>query len=124
MNKTSGFKHINSPVGNHNPHDADSSVQALHHTLGYNVNQAAPGHIVKQILDAAKLGAFGRVGDVVANDAVAGSIYWLKCDNALYNIADYPDLYDVIDNVYGGDGVTNFRTPTVAGSYIRAKLPF
>ena len=35
---------------------------------------------------------------------------YLLCDGASYKVADYPHLYAVIGNIYGGDS-TNFNVP-------------
>ena len=40
---------------------------------------------------------------------------YLLCDGASYKVADYPDLYAVIGNTYGGD-TENFNVPTVQPS--------
>ena len=37
---------------------------------------------------------------------------FLACDGASYKVSDYPDLYAVIGNTYGGD-TENFNVPTV-----------
>ncbi len=37
------------------------------------------------------------------------------CDGELLNISDYPDLFDIIGNTYGGDGNHNFRLPDLRG---------
>jgi microcystin-dependent protein len=44
----------------------------------------------------------------------AGSVAptgWLLCDGTIYNVVDYPRLFAVIINAYGGDGVTTFAVP-------------
>ncbi len=40
---------------------------------------------------------------------------WLPCDGALLSISEYSELYSVIGTVYGGDGLTTFATPQLAG---------
>lgn len=40
---------------------------------------------------------------------------WLACDGAELNIRDYTALFSLISNSYGGDGVTRFRVPNLAG---------
>ncbi len=37
----------------------------------------------------------------------------LLCDGSLLNIMDYPLLYSVIKNMYGGDGITTFALPNL-----------
>lgn len=41
--------------------------------------------------------------------------HFLECDGTVYNIAEYPDLFAVIGNTYGGDGVTTFAVPNMSG---------
>jgi microcystin-dependent protein len=48
----------------------------------------------------------------------AGSIPpsgWLSCQGQTLNISDYSSLFNVIGNVYGGDGVTTFGLPDLRG---------
>jgi microcystin-dependent protein len=40
---------------------------------------------------------------------------WLPCDGSLYAVADYPDLYAVIDVFYGGIPFVNFNVPDLRG---------
>jgi len=40
---------------------------------------------------------------------------YLLCDGTVYDIADYPDLFNAISNFWGGDGVTTFAVPNAAG---------
>ena len=64
----------------------------------------------------------GAVGDKYFSSTAIGVIQafsgniiprgFLACDGASYKVADYPDLYGVIGNTYGGD-TENFNVPTV-----------
>jgi len=38
---------------------------------------------------------------------------WLMCDGQTYLVADYPGLFAVIGNAYGGDGTVNFKVPNL-----------
>lgn len=40
---------------------------------------------------------------------------WLLCDGKSYNIGEYQALFQVIRNIYGGDGVTTFKVPDFRG---------
>jgi len=40
---------------------------------------------------------------------------WAMCDGSLLEISKYKDLFNVIKNVYGGDGTTNFALPDLRG---------
>lgn len=41
--------------------------------------------------------------------------YWFLCQGQSLLIADYPKLFAVISNRYGGNGVTTFRLPDLRG---------
>ncbi len=43
---------------------------------------------------------------------------YLLCDGASYKVADYPDLYAVIGNTYGGD-TENFNVPNLIDKFIQ-----
>lgn len=40
---------------------------------------------------------------------------WKICDGSMLLISEYPELYRVIGNTYGGDGKTNFSIPDLRG---------
>ena len=40
---------------------------------------------------------------------------WIKCNGQLFNTRDFPALFSVIGNTYGGDGVTTFAVPNLQG---------
>ena len=54
----------------------------------------------------------GEVRVFCGNFSPAG---WLACDGQLVSIATYPDLFNIIGTLYGGDGVTTFATPDLRG---------
>ena len=43
---------------------------------------------------------------------------YMICDGSTLNKADYPELFDIIGTVYGGDGVTTFKLPNLLGKVI------
>ena len=49
---------------------------------------------------------------------------WAVCDGALYQMADYPELANVIEqqfgskNYFGGDGTTTFAVPDMRGRFM------
>ena len=43
---------------------------------------------------------------------------YLLCDGASYKVADYPDLYEVIGNIYGGS-TENFNVPNLVDKFIQ-----
>jgi hypothetical protein len=40
---------------------------------------------------------------------------WLACDGSILNINQYPDLFEVIGDTYGGNGTTTFALPDMRG---------
>ena len=70
----------------------------------------------------------GELGDKYSSNAPIGVIQafsgqtaphgYLICDGASYKVADYPDLYAVIGNTYGGDS-TNFNVPNLVDKFIQ-----
>jgi len=61
----------------------------------------------------------GEISDYSSSSAPTG---WAVCEGQLLLVADYAELFAVIGNVYGGDGVTNFKLPAkrLVGSGIRS----
>ena len=72
--------------------------------------------------------AVGAVGDKYFSSTAIGVIQafsgniiprgFLVCDGASYKVADYPDLYAVIGNTYGGD-TENFNVPNLIDKFIQ-----
>ena len=72
--------------------------------------------------------AVGAVGDKNFSTAPLGTVLsfagqtaphgYLLCDGASYKVADYPHLYAVIGNIYGGDS-TNFNVPNLVDKFIQ-----
>ena len=70
----------------------------------------------------------GAIGDKYFSNAPIGVIQafsgttipygYLLADGASYKVADYPDLYAVIGNTYGGDS-TNFNVPNLIDKFIQ-----
>jgi microcystin-dependent protein len=44
---------------------------------------------------------------------------WALADGRILNISDYDTLYAIIENTYGGDGVTTFALPDLRGRIVR-----
>jgi microcystin-dependent protein len=40
---------------------------------------------------------------------------WMPCDGRTLNITDYDELYQIIGTIYGGDGITSFKLPSLNG---------
>lgn len=70
----------------------------------------------------------GAIGDKYFSTAPLGTVLsyagqiapygYLLCDGANYLVKDYPDLYAVIGNTYGGDS-TNFNVPNLVDKFIQ-----
>lgn len=41
---------------------------------------------------------------------------FLPCDGSIYNISEYPGLFSIIGNDFGGDGKTTFAVPDLRGA--------
>jgi microcystin-dependent protein len=48
-----------------------------------------------------------------AGAAIPGG--WAPCNGQLLSVAAYPDLFNVLSNFYGGDGISTFALPDLAG---------
>jgi microcystin-dependent protein len=59
------------------------------------------------------------VGSYKAFATTAIPVNYLFCNGAIVNIATYPDLFAVIGNDYGGDGITTFGIPDYRGRFIK-----
>lgn len=55
------------------------------------------------------------LGGVISHAGSTAPTGWLLCQGQLLNISDYPDLFNVISNTFGGDGVADFQLPDLRG---------
>lgn len=69
------------------------------------------GYAVGTILNILKEGPAGY-GDI--QDRFPG---FLECDGTTYNVSDYPLLWEVIGNTYGGSGSYNSTTKAYSGTF-------
>ncbi|MGL6159317.1 phage tail protein [Microbulbifer sp.] len=65
---------------------------------------------------------FGSDGE--ENDSAQPALWleywgWMLCDGRQLGIASYPALFEVIGNLYGGDGEYTFRLPDYRGLFLR-----
>ena len=58
------------------------------------------------------------LGQVIAYAGSAVPSGWALADGSLLNIADYPQLFDLLGHLYGGDGTTNFGLPDLRGKML------
>lgn len=74
------------------------------------------GHSIGTVVPVLKLpdGTYGSL-DGALTSRFPG---YLECDGSLYDVADYPDLWEVIGNTYGGNGAFDGSVdPNVANPY-------
>jgi microcystin-dependent protein len=58
------------------------------------------------------------LGQVIAYAGSTVPPGWAPADGSLLNIADYPDLFDLLGHLYGGNGTTNFGLPDLRGKML------
>lgn len=78
----------------------------------------AIGADIKQLMLA--LPCVGEIRGFAGASAPAG---WLLCQGQLLNTAEHPQLFEVIGNAYGGDGITTFALPNSSGRVMRGAGP-
>lgn len=59
------------------------------------------------------------VGSVIAHMGETAPLGFLVCDGTIYNISQYPKLFGIIGNKFGGDGQTTFAVPDLRGEFLR-----
>ncbi|MEK6788105.1 MAG: tail fiber protein [Pseudomonadota bacterium] len=55
------------------------------------------------------------IGQIVLTAFAREMKDWKICDGKLLLIQDYPELFDVIGTIYGGDGENSFALPDLSG---------
>lgn len=58
------------------------------------------------------------LGQVIAYAGSAVPPGWALADGSLLNIAGYPDLFDLLGHLYGGNGTTTFGLPDLRGKML------
>ena len=72
-------------------------------------------------LNGAAHTGFTPIGTIIDLLGTIAPEHYLKCDGHIYNITDYNDLANYFEttygskNYFGGDGITTFAVPTIAG---------
>lgn len=59
------------------------------------------------------------VGEIKMFGTVTTPTNYVWCDGSLLPVATYPELFAVIGNSYGGDGVTTYQLPNLVGYLAR-----
>lgn len=93
-----------------------SKKNALVDSNGDIIENKEDGHSIGTVLPILKRpdGSYGTL-DGELTSRFPG---YLECDGELYNAADFPDLYEVIEETYGGTGVTyDAQTKTYTGQF-------
>ncbi len=57
----------------------------------------------------------GTVGEILMFTGTFAPVDWMFCNGQTLQITQYESLYAVIGNIYGGDGITNFKVPDLRG---------
>lgn len=97
----------------HERDDVDSSNKAHHHTLGFGLKQAAPGHEVKKALDILVLlnNFVVHVGDVILRTNTVEDEWWKIC-NGQTLVGSYPELLALLGSLTLPD-----MTPDIPASF-------
>ena len=74
----------------------------------------AIGADIKQLLTA-----MPNVGEIRGFAGAIAPAGWLLCQGQVLSIAEHPQLFEVIGNAYGGDGITTFALPNSSGRVMR-----
>lgn len=56
------------------------------------------------------------IGTVIEYVGNSKPDHYLACNGKIYNIVDYPELFNKIGNKFGGDGTTTFAVPNYSGT--------
>lgn len=56
------------------------------------------------------------VGRIIAHAGPIRDSDYLPCSGQILSIKKYPELFSIIGNVYGGDGINNFKLPELHGN--------
>ena len=80
---------------------------------------------LKPYLGLKPVAGYTPVGTVISVMGTHAPENYLKCDGAVYNIVDYPELSDYFEeqfgqvDFFGGDGVDTFAVPDLQGEFLR-----
>lgn len=86
----------------------------------YDIADLAARAAIEELRALIPSGGGGEVptGTVLAFAGATAPDGFLLCDGTSYNVADYPALYAVIGNLYGGDTET-FQTPNLINRFVQ-----
>lgn len=97
-----------------------SKKNALVDSNGDIIENKEDGHSIGTVVPILKQpdGTYGDLeGTVAAGRLDARFPGYLECDGALHNASDYPELFDIIENTYGGDATYSSSTKTYSGQF-------
>lgn len=69
------------------------------------------------------LAALPNVGEIRGFAGATAPAGWLLCQGQVLSAAEHPQLFAVIGNAYGGDGITTFALPNSSGRVMRGAGP-
>lgn len=58
------------------------------------------------------------VGQIIAVGFTFAPPGWVVCDGSLLAVSDYAELFQIISNTFGGDGVSTFAVPDLRGRVV------
>jgi len=59
-----------------------------------------------------------QVGSIILFSGTTVPERFLVCDGTTYSIGAYPELFDILGNQYGGDGISTFAVPDLSNRCI------
>lgn len=95
-------------ISNYNLKTSDSAI-----VFGTPVVKAVNGRFYD------KTGLVQPVGSIIAFGGTVAPAGWLLCDGTSFPINQYPDLYAVIHNNFGGTVGATFNLPDLRGRFLR-----
>lgn len=69
------------------------------------------------------LTALPNVGEIRGFAGATAPAGWLLCQGQVLSIAEHQQLFEVIGNAYGGDGINTFALPNSSGRVMRGAGP-
>jgi microcystin-dependent protein len=114
------------------PSQSDATKKDMQATVGLLASQIA-NDVIK---DDASIGVLNKVYSVdkiislikliqpqigeIKYCTQSPGVNWLPCNGSIYNKVDYPELFNIFFNSFGGDGLATFAVPDLKGRSLMA----
>jgi len=95
---------------NHSPSEAHTLPGGISINISLHNNPEHPKEIKKKEKDV--------VGSIKVFAGCHVPVGWMSCDGRVVKIREFPDLFTVIGNTYGGNGKTTFALPDLRGRVV------